>query len=245
MGTTLYSRIASDLRDQIASGEFPPGSTLPAIPELMTRYDAARDTVRDAIRVLSVEGLVTPRRGIGTVVRETSPVRLEYAPIGAARTWEAQTAGEGTDKLVSAEWEQADRDVSSRLRVDIGERVIRRVRHHYQGQGIVQVHEQWIPGTLAELIAAKGGGDLADTTRGPGNIFQEADAAGRKPASTTERITARMPDPDEREALELPVGVPVLVTNRTTVDVDGQPIESSHIVSASDRVSQSFTVQLG
>jgi hypothetical protein len=63
----------------------------------MTRYDVARDTVRDAIGLLTHEGLVTPKRGTGTVVREIDPVTLSYSPRTPAQTWQAQTAGAGRE----------------------------------------------------------------------------------------------------------------------------------------------------
>ncbi|OLM28010.1 hypothetical protein Ae717Ps2_6860 [Pseudonocardia sp. Ae717_Ps2] len=39
--------------------------------------------------------------------------------------------------------------------------------------------------------------------------------AGYQPAQTTERVSTRMPDPDERDVMSIPPGVPVLITLRT------------------------------
>ncbi|WP_198932395.1 GntR family transcriptional regulator [Pseudonocardia sp. Ae717_Ps2] len=60
--------MARELRERITNGTYPPGSTLPALPELMATYEVARETVRSAVSALANEGLVTPLSGVGTVV---------------------------------------------------------------------------------------------------------------------------------------------------------------------------------
>ncbi|OLM28849.1 hypothetical protein Ae717Ps2_5968 [Pseudonocardia sp. Ae717_Ps2] len=40
-----YEKIARELRERITNGTYPPGSTLPALPELMATYEVARETV--------------------------------------------------------------------------------------------------------------------------------------------------------------------------------------------------------
>lgn len=77
-----HEEIAHELRQAIRAGEYPPGSTIPALPELMRRYGVARNTVRDAVNILTQEGLVTPQQGVGTVVRDTTPTRSHPAARG-------------------------------------------------------------------------------------------------------------------------------------------------------------------
>lgn len=242
--TTRYSEIAQWLRDRIEDGTYPPGDKIPAIPELMDQFDVARDTVRDAVSRLTHEGLVTPRRGVGTVVRDLSPVSVGYRPEAPARIWAAQTES-GTDQLVSAEWEQADRGVAERLEVPANSRVVHRIRHQSKGKAIAQVHEQWIPEQTAKAIQDKAGTDLADAGTPPTtDLFSLMRQAEDAPATVTEGISTRMPAPDERELMELPEGVPVLVTYRTTRNSGSTPLETSTFVGAGDRMSQTFTVPI-
>jgi GntR family transcriptional regulator len=65
-----YQQIADELRQMIESGEARPGSMLPTETELRRRYDASRNTVRDAIKKLVTQGLVETHAGRGTFVRE-------------------------------------------------------------------------------------------------------------------------------------------------------------------------------
>ncbi len=67
-----YQQIAEDLRHRIESGELPEAGqqTLPTEIELMERYNASRNTVRDAIKLLTARDLVETRPGQGTFVVE-------------------------------------------------------------------------------------------------------------------------------------------------------------------------------
>ncbi len=70
----LYQRLARALREDIASGVYPVGSQLPTEVALCERYGVSRHTVREALRLLRDDGLVTSRRGAGTVVIPPSAV---------------------------------------------------------------------------------------------------------------------------------------------------------------------------
>ena len=244
---TKKGLIAHDLREAITAGEYAAGSVLPPIPELMTRYDVARDTVRDAIALLANEGLVIPRRGIGTVVRETETVSLDVTPQAPSRTWLQQTAGAGRDEVTQTGWEQADSDVAAVLRIPPGSRVVHRTRQFTLGHGIAQISDQWVPEEIVEAIRSATGGDLSDLQNRPDadrNLFQLMADAGHPPTSTTENIGCRAPDPTERDLMEIPPGVGVLITRRVTTEANGKPLELTIAVGAGDRMSATFTVEL-
>lgn len=243
---TKYGRIADDLREAILGGRYKAGDKLPPIPDLMRSYDVARDTVRDAIGALTHEGLVTPLRGVGTVVREITPVALAYDPKAPARTWTQQNSDpSAADVVVEAGWDEADPDIAERLGLAAGARVVRRLRHQSRGGGIAQLHEQWIPEQVANDIARTPGTNLADKDDvSATDLFSLMSEAGHDPAVTTETIGTRMPAPEERDVMGLPPGVPVLVTKRTTRDVRDMAVETSTMVGAGDRMTQSFTVSL-
>lgn len=64
----LYLQVARTLRDDIVNGSYPVGSQLPTEEELRARFSVSRFTVREALRRLRDDGLVTSRQGAGTVV---------------------------------------------------------------------------------------------------------------------------------------------------------------------------------
>ncbi len=55
--------VARDLRSKIVRGELKDGDTLPAEGELVERYSVSRPTLREALRILESEGLLTVTRG--------------------------------------------------------------------------------------------------------------------------------------------------------------------------------------
>jgi DNA-binding FadR family transcriptional regulator len=65
--------VAGDLRDRILRGELHEGDALPQESELMARYGVSRPTLREALRILESESLVTIRPGARGGPRITLP----------------------------------------------------------------------------------------------------------------------------------------------------------------------------
>ncbi len=74
--TRVYEEVAAQIERLIADGRLRIGDRLPPERELAERFGVSRTSVRDAIRVLELMGLVEPRQGEGTVVRDLSPDSL-------------------------------------------------------------------------------------------------------------------------------------------------------------------------
>src|SRR5580700_9155353 len=74
MADPMYRQIAEDLREQIESGQLGSGQQLRTEVELREHYGASRNTVRDAVKLLTALGLVETKAGQGTfVVQEMKP----------------------------------------------------------------------------------------------------------------------------------------------------------------------------
>ncbi|MFQ5921771.1 MAG: GntR family transcriptional regulator [Anaerolineales bacterium] len=68
IGVPLYMQIAEGLLDRIEAGELAPGDRLPAERELSRALSVNRMTLRHALRVLELQGLLIRRQGDGTYV---------------------------------------------------------------------------------------------------------------------------------------------------------------------------------
>lgn len=66
--------VSRTLRKQIVRGELKEGSSLVSVNDMMVRYGVSRPTLREAIRILESEGLITVSRGArgGAIVRRPS-----------------------------------------------------------------------------------------------------------------------------------------------------------------------------
>jgi GntR family transcriptional regulator, transcriptional repressor for pyruvate dehydrogenase complex len=68
----LHEEVATALRDLITAGRLRPGDALPPERDLAKQFGVSRATVREALRVLQLWGLVDARQGGGNYVREPS-----------------------------------------------------------------------------------------------------------------------------------------------------------------------------
>jgi DNA-binding GntR family transcriptional regulator len=64
----LYLQVVRALKKEIIDGVYPVGSQLPTEDQLCERFDVSRYTVREALRRLRDDNLVSSRQGAGTVV---------------------------------------------------------------------------------------------------------------------------------------------------------------------------------
>lgn len=79
-----YEEIADTLRERIKNDQYPVGTLLPNQTDLVKEFDVSRMTVKKAIGILVMEGLLYSQRGAGTKIlnrsfwdKDTSPVN-EY-----------------------------------------------------------------------------------------------------------------------------------------------------------------------
>ncbi|WP_369804900.1 UTRA domain-containing protein [Pseudonocardia sp. Ae717_Ps2] len=133
-------------------------------------------------------------------------------------------------ETVEASYDVANHEVAQRLGIGRGDRVVHRVRRYYKGRHIVLLHDQWLPGEVGARIHSETGYDPADKdAHERTDLYSFMREAGYQPAQTTERVSTRMPDPDERDVMSIPPGVPVLITLRTTRDASQIELETSNL----------------
>lgn len=65
---SLVGVVADELLDRIIEGEFPPGATVPGEHELSARHEVSRMTVREAMKTLQAQQILSVERGRGTFV---------------------------------------------------------------------------------------------------------------------------------------------------------------------------------
>jgi GntR family transcriptional regulator len=233
-------RIAEELRRQIESGEWRPGDKLPSERALAETYGAARNTAREAIRILAEQGLVTAKHGSGVFVREPqrlfrfgsdryslknretglTPFRLEAKRQGKVARIEVPSIAR----------EKPPADVADRLKVPADEEsVVHRENHYFADDEPVQIVSTYLrwdeaQGTL--LMQAKTGKD---------GIYGRLEELGHVMTRVRDEISARMPTPEEAAILELLPGVPVLEVLHTSLDQEGIPFEVSRYVHRADQ----------
>jgi GntR family transcriptional regulator len=67
-GTPIYAQLILHFRHQIETGRWLEGQNIPTLLDLAAEFGVARATIRQALGFLEREGLISSRRGRGTVV---------------------------------------------------------------------------------------------------------------------------------------------------------------------------------
>jgi len=240
--------IADTIREQIESGELPPGAKLPSERDLASTYGTARNTASAAIRILADAGLVITDHGRGSFVRPYTPlIRLgndryspRYRDTGLSPfLLECAKQGKiGQFEVLSIDRVQPPPDVAERLGVSAtAKSVLRRENIFWADDDPVIRVITYIPWPIA-----KGTGLLQPDVPHPYGIHGVLEDQHHVMTRLREEVSTRMPRPDEVRALHLRSGVPVLVVWHTSIDQDGQPYELTRFVMRGDMTGLLYDV---
>ena len=216
--------------DEILAG-LSEGDAFPPERELASRFGVARDTVRQAVHELLVEGRIE-RRGRGTVVSRpklVQPLSLKSYTEGAQRM--GRVPGR---LLVSCERVTVDAEITAALDVAPTARVMHLERVLLADGARIGLESSYLPlHRFASLLKTfDPTTSLYAAIRERGVVFGEA----------TERIETVLPTPREAGLLESTTAMPMLLLNRRSMDTDGCPIEVVRALYRGDRVAFEATL---
>ena len=240
--------IAEAIRSQIESGELPPGAQLPSERDLASAYGTARNTAREAVRLLADTGLVITDQGKGSFVRpQTSLIRLgndRYSPrhrdtgLSPFLLECAKQGKTGRFEVLGIDRVQPPSEVAERLGVPGRTKsVLRRENVSYADDDPVERVTTYIPWTIA-----KGTGLLQDEVPHQFGIHGILEDQGHLMTRLREEVSTRMPRPEETRLLRLRPGVPVLDVWHTSIDQDGRPYELTRFVMRGDMTGLLYDV---
>ena len=242
-------RVARKLRRQITEGLIPPGERLPSERTLASQHGIARNTAREAIRLLADEGLVDAEHGRGVFVR-TKPRLLRFGSNRYSRSLRTETGLSPYRAEVDKQGRIASVDCTSIKRVtpppNVAERlgvsstspsVVRRENWYYADEEPMQVGVTYIPWTIAEGSVLGTSADM-----GKGSLYARFEERGHAITRIREEVSARMPTPDEARGLRIPDGVPVLDIVHTGIDQDGTPFEVTQFIMRADYNALDYTM---
>jgi GntR family transcriptional regulator len=247
----MYQQIADDLRKQIDSGTLGRGSQLPTELELREQYNASRNTIRDAIKRLTGQGLVETRPGQGTFVT------MKVDPFVTVLTADPKVGfggGEGVTYLsqVSAEHrrpfattpkvevQSPPAVITRRLRVSPTTQVISRHQERYIDDVPWSLQTSFYPmdfitrGATRLLMAE----DIPE-----GTVRYLADTLGIRQIGYRDWITARAPDDNEQKFFGISHDSTVFEIFRTAFDQHKTPMRLTVTVFPTDR--NQFIVDVG
>ena len=202
------------------------GDAFPPERELALRFGVARETVRQALHELLVEGRIE-RRGRGTVVSKpklVQPLSLKSYTEGALKI------GRKPGRLLIT-WEdvEAAPDLTAALDVADGAAVMHLER-------VLLADGQRI-GLESTYLPKHRFGAFTDTFDPTTSLYAAVRATGVEFGSAVERVETVLASPREAGLLESTTAMPMLRLHRRSVDTDGRPIEVVRSLYRGDRVA--------
>jgi GntR family transcriptional regulator len=233
-GEPLYVQVATALREDIRAGRYPPGGQLPSERELRERFKLSSGVVRAALVQLRAEGLVTSHQGRGVFVTEGAPVRRLSTDISQGRGFYTMLdrTGQAPATVTTVSRGPASEEIADALGIAAGEEVVIRSRIlGAEGQPPIGQAVSYFPPWVVEAAPK-----LADPNVSGLPVWLR-EAFG--PTYSDDLVDARMPTAAERELLEIPPRVPVLIIKGTTRD------QQHRVLHFIDKVTPAGRMQYG
>ncbi|AZM45232.1 GntR family transcriptional regulator [Streptomyces sp. WAC 06738] len=231
----LWYQVSQSLRASILGRPPDAPLRLPTEEQLAGHYGVSVLTLRQALKELEEEGLITRHRRHGTFIeataRHTAPVRL----LGSVDAIVAQQSGDRTTLLAHGP-APVPADLAGYF-PDLAEAMTyRRLRH----DGATGEATNWADNTVRPDAAARI--DPADLERWPMTKVLR-DRAGIRIARITDTVTATLAEPETVELLGVPLLSPILHYTGVSYDDAGRVVDVARIRYRGDRFSFSVTLE--
>lgn len=231
----LWYQVSQSLRASILGRRPDAPLRLPTEAALAGHYGVSVLTMRQALKELETEGLISRRRRHGTFIEPTArrgaPVRL----LGSVDAIVAQQSGDRTAVL-----EHGPAPVPAELAgyfpdaADGTVYVYRRLRSDERGEPTNWAENHVLPELAARI-------DLADLARRP-MLKVLRDSLGVRISRVTDTVEARLADPETARLLKVPLLSPILLYTGVVLDGSGRVVDVARIRYRGDRFSFTVTV---
>jgi GntR family transcriptional regulator len=222
----LWVQVRDDLLARLEAGEFT--DAFPGELGLTSEYGVSRHTVREALRRLRADGLVTAERG--RTPRLARPIQIQQ-PLGALYSLFASVEAAGlAQRSVTRQLKVlADGVFADLLRLEASTPLLYLERLRLAGEEPLAFDRVWLPAAIAMPLLEV---DFSRTA-----LYDELDRrCGVRVRGGREHLSAVVPTPTERGLLGIGAGVAAFAIDRLGC-ADGRPVEWRHTVVRGDRFS--------
>ncbi len=229
----LWYQVSQSLRASILGRRADAPLRLPTEEELAAHYGVSVLTLREALKSLEEEGLISRHRRRGTFIRpgarQAAPVRL----LGSVDTIVAQQSGMRATLLGHGP-EPVPAELAEHFGAGGEVVAYRRLRHDESGEP-TNWAENHVVRRLAERI------DPADLEHWPMTRVLR-DRLGVRISRNTETVQARLADPHTARLLGIPLLSPILHYTGVSYDEAGEVVDVARIHYRGDRFAFSVTM---
>ncbi|WP_414651972.1 MULTISPECIES: GntR family transcriptional regulator [Gordonia] len=225
-----YVRVRTELEHVLADLE--EGDSVPSERVLSERFSVARETVRQALQELLVEGRIE-RRGRGTVVsapKMVQPLSLKSYTEGARQFGRVPSR-----IMVTFADAVPDESVCAGLGLAPGSTVMHLER--------VLLADGQKLGLESTFLPKERFGHFYETFDPETSLYTAIRAEGVTFASAEERIETALPSPRQAQLLETSTAMPMLLLRRRSFDAAGLPVEVVWSLFRGDRIAFEATLR--
>lgn len=220
--TPLHAQISTPLAGLILDGTLPPGTRLEDEVSMAKRLKVSRPTARQALQHLVDRGLLSRRRGAGTVV--TSPHVHRPMQLSSLLSDLTNAGHEVETQVLSYERAPATAEQAARLEAEPGSEAVTIERLRLADGEPIALMRNLLPAVLAPTREQLETVGLYDFLR----------AHGAVPVTASQSIGARNATTKEAQVLSESRRAALLTMTRTAYDSTGRVIEyGTHIYRAS------------
>jgi GntR family transcriptional regulator len=234
----LYRTVVDALNQEILSGIYPVGAKLPTEEALCRRFGCSRHTIREALRQLREEGLVTSRQGAGTTVVRRGAAPPLYTSSVASVEELLQYATNARYEVEKSGMVVVDAALADRLGCQVGQRWLR-----VEGFRMIAGQEAPICWTEVFVLSDYAGIGLL-IGRKPGTIYSWIEEMYGVRIDEVQQVLRTEPMP-ERLAAELACepGSTAISIRRSYRLVGGKLVEVAFNLHPSDRFKYEMTLR--
>ncbi|MDB5957594.1 GntR family transcriptional regulator [Ramlibacter sp.] len=231
-----YWNIADQLRHEIEQGRYKPGERLPTEEQLLEHFGVSRHTMREALRVLTEEGLIARRPRAGSTVIATTAPRQFTQRLSSVQ--ELLNYPNTVRKSLSAKYVAADHELAVKLRCAVG-------TSWFRLHSLRLLEGSTTPVAQTDIYVAP---EFAGVTRHRKHLLipvvdQIAELHGVHADSTDVEISADLMPAATARLLQVPPGSASLNVVRRYADAQGRVFEVTVTTHAAQRYTYSFHLE--
>ncbi len=230
-----YLQLMDIMREKVQQGAWGPGDQIPGEQDLCEQYLVSRTVVRQALRELEFEGVISRQKGKGTFI---SLPKISEGLVQKLTGFYQDMVERGLkpgSKVLHQNVLPASEKVARFLNIQAGEKVIDIERLRFIDDEPIQLVTTYIPFEICPSLATV---DLSNQSL---YAYLEQDC-GIVIAKGHRYIEAVLANEHEADLLGIQHGSPLLMLDSVSFSEDGRPIEYYHALHRGDR--SRFEVEL-
>lgn len=231
---TLAVQLRERLANLIRAEGLKPGDKLPTEAQLTQRFRISRPALREALKLLEQDGLISVTHGLGRFVTASASVEVDrpITVFESVTDMSRHYGYETTNKVLSIAEDTPDPTVRQQLRLAEGERVIRleRLRLHHDEPlmySLDYIPRSMIPARVFDIDWS-------------GSLLSLLEQHRHRPRMSAASVSAVMLPDEVVQRNDLRDFGPALLITETCFDATGTPVVHAAVYHRGSRFSFSF-----